>query len=115
MLIMHGFTGILFQMQTLNANFMAAAICQIDHQAAFAHNWLLELADLITLWQIGIKVIFAIKHTCQINLCLQAQPCLNGLAHTHLINHRQHARHRGIHQRHILVWICPKAGRGARK
>ena len=110
MLIMQGFSGILFQMDTLNPDIMGRAIRQLYGQHPLANNRMFELADLIALRQICIKVIFAIKHTVKINISLQSKPGFNRLTHTSLINDWQHARHRGINQRDILVWARTKSG-----
>ena len=97
-------------MDTLYADIMGRAICQFDGQHPLAHNGVFKLANLIALRQIGIKIIFAIKNAIQVNLCLDTQPGFYRLAHTGLVNHRQHTRHSRIHQRYIFIWPCPESG-----
>ena len=71
-LVMLGFTGILFQMQPRDADGLCAAIGQFNINRAFADDGMGVLADLITLRQIGIEVILPIKARPEIDLGIQA-------------------------------------------
>ena len=51
-------------MQTLNTDILALPIGKIYAQHTLANNGLFELADLITLRQIRVKVIFTVKNAC---------------------------------------------------
>ena len=80
-------------MQPFNANIARTAIGHDDPQRALANNRVFELADLIALRQIGVKIVFTVKNACQIDLRFQAKAGANGLIDTFPIDHRQHARH----------------------
>ena len=68
MLVMLRFAGILFQMQPRNADGLRAAIRQLNINRAFANDGMGVLADLISLRQIGIEIILAIKTGPEIDL-----------------------------------------------
>jgi hypothetical protein len=101
MLIVNGFAGILLQMKPLDADADFLAFGQLDHDLAFAHDGRLVLADLISLRQIGVEIILPIEHGFPVDLRFQTEAGAHRLAHAFLIDHRQHARHRGIHQRNM--------------
>ena len=114
MLVVNRFAGVLLQMQPLDADVDRFAI-GVDLNFAFAHDGLLELADLITLRQIGIEIVFAIKNTFEIDLRFESESGANGLRDAFLVDDGQHAGHRGIHQRHVRIGFSTKTGRRTRK
>src|SRR5665647_1647376 len=89
------------------------AIGEIDHHLALAHHRLLVLADLIALRQIGIEIVLPVEHRLEIDLRLQPEPRADRLADAFLIDHRQHAGHRGVDQRDMAVGRAAEFGRGA--
>ena len=107
---MHGFSGVLFEMQAFDPDITAAAVRQINAKRALTNNRLFELADLIALRQIGVKIVFPVKNTDKIDFGLQAKTCPHRLAHTFMVDHRQHSRHRRINKRYILIGIGTERG-----
>ena len=85
----------------------------VDDDFALAHHRRLVLADLIALRQIGIEIVLPVEHRFQIDLRLQPEPGAHRLAHAFGIDHRQHARHRGVDQRHVRIRRAAEFGRGA--
>ena len=59
--IMHRFAGILLQVNAFNAHQTRCSISQFDEDFALSHNRVIQLADLIALWQVGVEVVFPIK------------------------------------------------------
>ena len=71
--IVHGFPGVLLQMEPLNSDgdFVADIAVRINRENvnfAFAHNWEFELRNLISLRQVNIEVVLAVKTREQIDL-----------------------------------------------
>src|SRR5262245_23586507 len=99
-------------MQPLDAN-RDLAVRHVDRDYALADDRRLVLADLIALRQIGIEIVLAVEHRPQIDLGLEAEAGADRLAHAFLVDHRQHARHRGIDQRNVRIRRAAEFGRGA--
>ena len=112
---MQRLAGVLLEMQPLDADRDARAIRQFDDHLALADDRRLVLADLIALRQIGIEIVLPVEHRAQIDLRVQPEPGAHRLPHAFLVDHRQHARHRGIDQRDVAVRLAAEFGRGARK
>ena len=110
---MQRFAGILFEMQTLDTDRNLRAVWQIDQHNPFPDNRVLVLADLIALRQVGIEIIFAVKHRAQIDGGIEPQSGAHRLFHTFLVDDGQHAGHGRIHQRHMGVLIAAKGRRRA--
>ena len=106
---------ILFKVNPLDPHAAGHARAHIDDNLALAHDGVIKLADLVALRQVWVEIVFAVKGRPKVNLGLQAQPCAHGLGHAEFVDHRQHARHGGIHKGHIGVWLGAKTRRGARK
>ena len=100
-------------MQPLDADGEALAVGEIDGDLALADDRLLVLADLIALRQVGIEIVLPVEHRLQIDLGLEPEPRAHRLPHAFGIDHRQHAGHRGIDQRHVRVRRAAELGRGA--
>ncbi|CAI8190152.1 MAG: Uncharacterised protein [SAR116 cluster bacterium] len=107
---MHRLAGILFQMQAFNPNLARCAIRHVEAQHPLTHDWLFVLADLITLRQIGIKIVLSVKHADQIDLGIQPQTGPYCLVNTFLVDHRQHAGHGCINKADIGVRLGSKSG-----
>ena len=103
-------TGVLLQMDALNPNRPALAFFKIDGQLPFAHDRVVELADLIALGQIGVEVVLAVKHAVEVYGCLDAQAGSDRLAHAHFVQNRQHARQSRVDERNIVVGRFAKGG-----
>ena len=74
------------------------ALADLDRDLPFPHNRMVELGYLITLRQVRVKVVLAIKHRALVDLGIEAKARAHGLPHTLLIDDRQHAGHCRIHQ-----------------
>ena len=118
MLVVKRLPCILFQMQPLNADLdvfkLPLPVRSDGHEhCSFADNRLLELRNLVALRQVGIEIVFAVKHRLFVDLRLQPEPRAHRLLDTFLIDDRQHPGHRGIDQRHMRVWRAAKIRRSA--
>ena len=113
--VMHGFARVLFKVDTFNAHLACNARLHIDDDFAFAHDRVIELRNLIALWQIRVEIVLAIKGRLQVNLCLEAQSGAHCLLNTELIDNRQHSGHRRVNERHVGVWLCAKLRGGPRE
>jgi hypothetical protein len=67
---------------------------------ALADDRLLVLADLVALRQVGIEIVLAVEHRALVDLRLEAEPGAHRLLDAFLVDHRQHAGHRRVDQRH---------------
>ena len=115
MLVVQRFAGVLLQMQPLDADGDGLAVRHRHHDLALAHDRRFVLADLIALRQIGIEIVLPVEHRSLIDLGVQAQAGADRLADAFLVDHRQHAGHRGIDQRDVAVGLAAEFGRGAGK
>ena len=106
--IMDGFACVLLQVDTLNAHNPCRAIAKLDQNLAFAHDRVIQLADLIALRKVRVEIVFAVKGRKQIDFRLQTQPCAHRLGHAGLVDHRQHPWHASIHKGHVRIGFCPK-------
>ena len=111
---MYRLARVLFQMQPLDTDLHGLAV-NVDLDLALTHDRLLVLADLISLRQIGIEIVLTIKHTFQIDRCLNAQPRAHGLCDAFGIDDGQHAGHRRIDKRDMTIRSATERGRGARE
>jgi len=118
--VVNRLAGILFEVQPLDPAREAVGLAamgrlDIHLDLALADNRVGELADLIALRQVRVEIVLAVKPAVEIDLGLQAKARTHGLFHAFPVDHRQHARHRGIHQRDIAVRVGAEFGRGARE
>ena len=65
--LVQGLAGVLFQVRAGNADALAAAVFQVDIEVAVMHDGQLELADLVTLGEIRVKVVLASEHRARGN------------------------------------------------
>src|SRR5262249_47618024 len=68
-------------------------------------------ADLIALRQVGIEIVLPVEHRFQIDLGLEAEPSAHRLLDAFRVDHRQHAGHRGVDQRHVRIGLAAKRRR----
>ena len=88
---------------------------QIDDDLALAHDRRLVLADLVALRQVGIEIVLAVEHRFQIDPRLEPEAGADGLPDALLVDHRQHAGHGRIDERHVRIGFAAERGRGAGK
>ena len=81
MLVVHGFAGILLQMQAGDADMLDRAVLQLDLDIAGADDGMLELADLVAVRQVGVEIVLAVEAREHVDLRLQPQPGAHGLGH----------------------------------
>ena len=93
-------------MQPLDADRDARAIGQFDDHFALANDRRFVLADLIALRRIRIEIVLSVEHRTQIDLGVEAQAGTYSLPHAFLIDHRQHTRHRRVHERDMGVRLA---------
>src|SRR5262249_24850247 len=112
-LVVQRFAGVLLEVQPLDAYRDLFSIRQVNGDLALAHHRRLVLADLVALRQIGIEIVLPVKHRFEIDLGLEPKPGAHRLLDAFLVDHRQHARHRGVDQRHVRIGLAAEFGRGA--
>ena len=112
-LVVQQLAGVLLEVQPLDADVDASAVRQIDGDDAFADDRRLVLADLIALRQVGIEIVLPVEHRAVVDLRLEPEPGADRLLDAFLVDHRQHAGHRGVDQRDMLVRLAAEFGRGA--
>src|SRR3990172_6322085 len=78
-------------------------------------NWQLKLADLITLWQVRIKIILTGKSTNPCNLTIKSQPCHYCKGYDFSVKHRKHSRHPYTDRAGLRVWLSAESGGTAAK
>jgi hypothetical protein len=76
----HRLAGVLFQVRALNLDIEGAAIVEAHRKPARADDRQFVLADLVALWQIRVKVVFARKYTLPRDLRADSQACVFGSA-----------------------------------
>ncbi len=95
---MQHLAGVLLQVQPLDAHCEGRAVFMLDDDLALAHDRVLVLADLIALRQVRKEVALPVEVALQVDLRFQPQAGLHRLLHAVAVDHRQHARHGGVHQ-----------------
>ena len=115
MLVVQQLAGVLLEVKPLDADPRRLAVRHVDHNLAFADDRRFVLADLVALRQIRIEVVLAVEHRLEVDLGLQPEPGAHRLAHAFLVDHRQHAGHGGIDERHMRVRLAAERGRCAGK
>ncbi len=115
MLVMHQLAGILLDMDALDADLLGVLVrilvVEADHQPSLADQRMVELADLITLRQIGVEIILAIEARPFVDLRVDRHAGAHRLADALAVRHRQHTRHCRIDQRHLRVGLGPERRR----
>ena len=118
-LIVHQLARILFNVDALDADHLVfgnpGLFVRLDQQAAFAHQRVIKLADLVALRQIGVEIVLAVKPAPAIDLCLNRHAGAHRLPDAFAVGHGQHPRHRGIDKADLAIRLCTERGRSARK
>ena len=71
-----------------NTDDSVGAIVHMQRYFSPTHNRGFELTDLVTLWQIGVEVIFSVEDGVQINFGVHGEPEFNRHDHRLLIENR---------------------------
>ncbi len=109
---MHRLTGILLEMQPFDADPDLLLGRDVDQHLALADDRKLELRDLIALRQVRIEIVLTVEDRASVDLGLEAEPRSDRLGDADVIDHRKHARHRGIDEGHLAVRLGAECGRG---
>lgn len=109
-IFVQAFACVFFQMCAGNADAFDRAVFKGDVQVALADNRQLHLADLITLGQVRVEVVFARKDVVLNDLGINGQAEHHGHAHGFFVEHRQHARHAQVNQAGLSVRLRAKGG-----
>ena len=112
---MQRLAGVLLEMQPLDTDPHGLTVRQIDDHLAFSDERRFVLADLITLREIGIKVVLAVEHRFQVDPRREPEAGAHRLFDARLIDDRQHARHGRIHERDLRIGLAAKDRRSAGK
>ncbi len=112
-LVVQGLAGILLQVQPLDADGDRGAVGHVDQHLALADDRILVLRDLVALRQIRVEVVLPVEHRAQVDLRLEAEAGAHRLGDAFGVDHRQHAGHRGIDQRDVVVRLGAELGGGA--
>ena len=113
MLVVQALAGILLEMQALDADAARLAVGQVDLDLALADDRVLVLRDLVARRQVGIEVVLAVEHRAQVDPGVEPEAGAHRLLDAALVDHRQHAGHGGVDQRHLGVGIGAERGRRA--
>ena len=66
----------------------------------------LYLRDLVALRQVGIEIVLAVENRAQVDLGFEPEAGANGLRDAFLVDDRQHARHRRIDERDVIIGLA---------
>src|SRR3989344_9139773 len=69
-------------------------------------EWIFVLRNLISLWQIWVKIIFAVKLAFIGNLCAERKSYRNNFANRIFVGDRKRSWMREAHRAYIFVWLC---------
>jgi hypothetical protein len=103
---------VLFQMDALDPHQTGEALAHLDQHFSLADDRVVKLGNLIALRQIGVEIILAVKRRPEVDLGLEAKPREHRLFDAEIVDHRQHARHRGVDEGDVGIGLGPEQGRG---
>ena len=83
-------------------------IAHHDVQFTKFHNRVIHLADLIAFWQVGVKIVFAVKNIGLIDGGFQSQAQFDAFFNHRTVHHGQSARHGQVHHRSVGIGIGTK-------
>ncbi|MNL25778.1 hypothetical protein D3C87_1472710 [compost metagenome] len=89
-------------MSTSNTNGLFPSFKFESHGSIFADR-LIILRNLITLWEVGIKVILTRKNRSTANITSESKSRLNGILHSFLVENRQRPRHPYADRRCVFI------------
>ena len=116
MLVVHQLAGVLLDMDALDPDDLvfrdAGLFICIDQQLPFTHDRMVQLADLIALRKIGIKVVLAIEPAVFVDLRLDCHAGTHGLADAFAVGNRKHAGHRSIDEADLRVGLGTESRAG---
>ncbi len=115
MLVVDRLAGILFEMQSLDADLDALGGREVDRDLALADDRALVLADLVALRQVRIEIVLPVEDRAVVDPRLQAEAGADRLAHAFLVDDGQHARHGRVDEADIGVRRIAEAHRRARE
>ena len=107
---MHRLACVLFQLATVNAH-LARPCRRFHDNFATTNNGIIQLANLITLGQIRIKIILAHEECVRINLRANRQAKQRCEPYRLRIEHRQHPRIAQINFIHVGIRLGTESRR----
>ncbi len=115
MLVVHELARILLDMDALDPDNLvfrdAGLFIGLNQQFPLAHQRVIELADLVSLRQIGIEVVLAVEPAPCIDLRLDRHAGAHRLADAFAVGHGQHAGHGRIDEADLRIGLCPEGSR----
>ena len=110
--VMDQFAGIFFHMDAGDADALTVAVDFDIHAAVFGKRQFI-LGNLVSLGQVGIKVVFARKPAVGDNPAVGGQGHPQGIFHDFSVQHRQHPRHAQAYRAGMGVGRGPEFRRAA--
>ena len=101
---------IFFQVGTGDTYGAGSAVLELDLKAAATDDGSLELADLVALGQVRVKIILAVEHRAPANVRANTEPEHDGVAHRQGVQYRQHAGHGQVDGTGLGVGLGAKCG-----
>jgi hypothetical protein len=102
----HVFAGVFLQVHALDARHPVHAV-DVDLQPPIGGEWLLELADLVALRQVGIEVVLAGEDALALDGAAESQRRAHPELDRQTVADRQRARQPQAHRAHVLVRSRP--------
>ncbi len=117
MLVVHQLAGVLLDMDAFDADGLGAAlrILLVEHDLdlPFAHQRMVELADLVALRKIGVEVVFTVETRPFVDLRFDRHAGADRLADALAVGHGQHAGHSRVDQADLRIGLRAEGGRRA--
>ena len=101
--VVNGFAGILFEMSASDPHAHGLPAGRVEPEQTGTDDRMCKLADLITLGQIGIKVVFSLEDAGFVDRGVDRQTEHYRHAYSRFIQYRQRARKSQIHRRRMAV------------
>ena len=108
--IVDRFPRVFFEMSTGNTNREQCSIFQRYFKNSLADDGRKKLADLISLWQVRIEIVLAVKNGSLADAGADTQTKFDRVADSFPVQYRQHARHAQIHCICLLIRGGAKLG-----
>lgn len=74
----------------------------------FVNDWVLELGDLIILWQVWVEIIFVVKMGLEIDFGIEVKVCVYSLFNYVLVDYWQYVWYGCIDQGDLGIGCCVK-------
>ena len=98
---MDGFTGVLFHVDAFDAHGTCGTVAKFDQHFTFPYDGVVELGNLVALWQIWVEIVFAVKRGFQMDFGVQAKARAHGLFDAKFVDDGQHAGHGSVNKGNV--------------